>query len=328
MLECLYFNAAANSSQRKNLCPYSVGSCLPLLLYYPKIHNMIFQSGFCEAKQWEGCFSSLSPTIPSAVAPFPLCTLDSHHIQQKDVCVYNRTLLEKKSHFSSPDKTSALSDTFTFNALPDMCSLSHNFEFKWTDHSGLKKKINQACKEIKGKKDGHIYRFVQAYGCSFFLPQSSVKPTDHAECFRVLFSYSRGARHQNISEIYLNCHLAAVAWVVPLCGFVHSLVWLHSLWLHCCQVSQGRLDGTPGVLEEEGGHWRTYCCPGDLGDRTGGAHRFPPGCCTDSRWLPGCLQAPSAPGKGRKLVNWSCREQGEREPRDQRRVNSYTNLSN
>lgn len=37
------------------------------------------------------------------------------------------------------------------------------------------------------------------------------KPTDHTECFEVLFSYSRGAGRQNISDIYLNFHLAAVA---------------------------------------------------------------------------------------------------------------------
>lgn len=127
MLKCLPLSAVESlSSQKKNLCLYSVGSCLSLLLHYLKIHNLI-SNWFLQKPNREGCFSSLPPTIPSAVAPFPFCTLDFRHMQQKDVCVHNRTPLENKSYFSSAAKTSAISDTFTFYALPDMCNPGSNF---------------------------------------------------------------------------------------------------------------------------------------------------------------------------------------------------------
>lgn len=167
--------------------------------------------------------------------------------------------------------------------------------------STLKK--NKHIRKLCERKMGTSIDLCRHVDHSFFLSQSSVNLLIMLNVSGYYLATPRGVGCQNSSEIYLNCHLAAAASLVPPRGFVHSLVWLHRLWLHCCQVSQGKLDGTPGVLEEEGGHWRTYCWPGDLGDTTGRADRFPPGCCTDSKWPPGCLQAPAAPDKGRKLVN-------------------------
>lgn len=77
------------------------------------------------------------------------------------------------------------------------------------------------------------------------------KTTDDPECFRVLFSYCRGAGCEKISEIYLSFHLAAVTKAVPPCGFVRSLVWLllpHRLRLHYYQVRRGKLYGTRWLL--------------------------------------------------------------------------------
>lgn len=284
-----------------------------LLLHYSKIHSVISNWFLQNPNSEEAVFPhdlQLSNLLWHLFHFAPLTTTTCN----KGMFVYTTGHYWKRK-VTSPVQTKPLHYlTHSHLKLFLMCAVwVVTFDSnEWvTQH--LKKKTNKTSK-LSEKKMGtsiDLCRYVN-------VPSVTVisKPTDHAKCFRVLLSYCRGTGCQNISEIYLNCHLAAVAWVVPLCGFVYSLVWLHRLCFHCCQVSQGKLDGTPGALEEEGGHWRTYCWPGDLGDRTGRADRLPPGCCTDSRWPPGCLQAPAAQGKGRKLVSWSCREQGERQSRD------------
>lgn len=150
------------------------GSCLSFLLHYPKIHNII-SNWFLQKPNREDCFSSLAPTIPSAVAPFPLCSLDSHHMQQRDVHGHNRTLLENKSYFPSAAKTSTYLTHSHFMLFLTFAVWVVTFDSnEWvTQH--FKKKTKHT-RKLREKKMGTSIDLCRHVDHSFFLSQSSVNP--------------------------------------------------------------------------------------------------------------------------------------------------------